>query len=61
MIDATYLHDWGHPNNPNDLVHIVDPYTGDSMLLMDEFMTRDKAGNEATIFNGQVAESSTIR
>ena len=56
MIDATYLHDWGHPNNPLDLIHVVDPYTADSMLLMDEFMTRDKAGNEATAFTGQVAK-----
>jgi hypothetical protein len=54
MIDATYLHDWGHPNNPADLVHIVDPYTADRMLAMDEFLTRDKAGNDATLFAGQV-------
>jgi hypothetical protein len=56
MIDGTYLHDWGHPNNPADVVHIVDPYTGDAMLEMDEFMTRDKAGNDASIFTGQVAK-----
>jgi HK97 family phage major capsid protein len=56
MIDATYHHDWGHPNDPNDLVHVVDPYTGDQMLTMDEFMTRDKAGNDATLFTGQIAK-----
>jgi hypothetical protein len=56
MIDATYLHDWGHPNNPADVVHIVDPYTGDNMLLLDEFLTQDKAGNQATLFAGQVAK-----
>lgn len=56
MIDATYLHDWGHPNNPADVVHIVDPYTGDNMLLLDEFLTQDKAGNQATMFAGQVAK-----
>jgi len=55
MLDATYLHDWGHPNNPEDVVHIVDPYVADKMLAMDEFMTRDKAGNDATLFNGQVS------
>ena len=55
MIDDTYQMDWGHPNNPMDLVHIVDPYTADAMLLIDEFMTRDKAGNEATAFTGQMA------
>lgn len=56
MIDATYLHDWGHPNNPADVVHVVDPYTGDNMLLLDEFLTQDKAGNQATMFAGQIAK-----
>lgn len=55
MIDATYKHDWGHPNDPNDVVHVVDPYTADAMLGIDEFKTLDKAGNAATIFQGQVA------
>ncbi len=56
MIDATYKHDWGHPNDPNDVVHIVDPYTADAMLDIDEFKTMDKAGNQATVFSGQVAK-----
>jgi hypothetical protein len=55
MIDATYKHDWGHPNSPDDVVHIVDPYTADAMLDIDEFKTQDKAGNAATMFTGQVA------
>ena len=55
MLDATYKHDWGHPNNPEDVVHIVDPYTADAMLDLDEFKTRDKAGNDAALFTGQVA------
>lgn len=55
MLDATYKHDWGHPNNPDDVVHIVDPYTADAMLALDEFATRDKAGNDASLFSGQVA------
>jgi hypothetical protein len=53
-IDATYQHDWGHPNNRDNFVHIVDPYTGDAMMEIDELMTKDKAGNDATVFNGQV-------
>lgn len=56
MIDATYMHDWGHPNDPNDVIHVVDPYTGDVMLGIDEFATRDKAGNDAAVFSGQVAK-----
>jgi hypothetical protein len=55
-IDATYMHDWGHPNNPADFVHIVDPYTGDSMLTMDEFLTLDKAGGQATNVNGRITK-----
>ena len=55
-IDATYMHDWGHPNNPADFVHVVDPYTGDSMLTMDEFLTIDKAGNAATNVKGKLAQ-----
>jgi HK97 family phage major capsid protein len=56
MIDATYMHDWGHPNNPKDLVHIVDPYTADELVLIDELMTKDKAGDEASAFTGQVTK-----
>jgi hypothetical protein len=56
MIDATYMHDWGHPNNPADVVHVVDPYTGDNLLLLDEFLTQDKAGNQATLFAGQITK-----
>jgi len=55
MLDATYLHDWGHPTDPGDLIHLVDPYVADNMLLVDEFLTVDKFGQNATILNGQVA------
>jgi hypothetical protein len=54
MVDATYLHDWGHPTDPNDLVHVVDPWTADKLLTMDEFTTVDKIGPKATILTGQV-------
>ncbi len=56
MLDATYKHDWGHPNDPNDVIHVVDPYTADQMLGIDEFATRDKAGNDAALFAGQVTK-----
>lgn len=56
LIDATYMHDWGNPNNPADLVHIVDPYVGNAMNLIDEFRTMQNAGNQASIFTGQVAK-----
>ena len=56
LIDATYMHDWGNPNNPADLVHVVDPYVANAMNLIDEFRTMQNAGNQATIFTGQVAK-----
>lgn len=56
LIDGTYMHDWGNPNDPADLVHIVDPYTANAMNLIDEFRTMQNAGNQATIFTGQVAK-----
>lgn len=54
MVDRTYFHDWGHPNDPSDLVYITDPDTGDAIATLDEFVTVDKFGANATVLNGQV-------
>lgn len=53
MIDATRLVDWGHPTDSNDLVFISDPYTADKMAMFDEYLTMDKYGPQATVFNGE--------
>lgn len=55
MRDATNLVDWGHPNNPEDVVYVTDPDTGDKIALLDEVITVDKFGSNATVLNGQVA------
>lgn len=54
MIDGTYLMDWGHPTSPGDLVFIADPATGDEAALLDEVITVDKFGPNATVLTGQI-------
>lgn len=53
MIDTTNFHDWGHPDDPGDLVYVADPYTADQIALFDEFITVDKMGPAATVLTGQ--------
>jgi hypothetical protein len=55
MVDATYLHDWGHPTDPQDLVYICDVDTADALSLLDEVITIDKFGPQASILTGQLA------
>lgn len=56
MLDATYLMDWGHPTNPEDLAYICDPETGDKITLLDETLTVDKYGALAAVVAGEVAK-----
>lgn len=53
MIDSTRLVDWGHPVSSDDLVYVSDPYTADKIAEFDEFLTVDKYGPQATVFNGE--------
>lgn len=53
MIDTTYLHDWGHPIDPNDLVYVADPETADAVSFLDEVLTVDKYGAQATVLTGE--------
>jgi hypothetical protein len=55
MIDTTRFVDWGHPTNPDDLLYVADPETGDKIAMMDEVLTVDKYGPRATINNGELA------
>lgn len=56
MLSSTYKHDWGHPNDPMDLVHIADPETCDAIAMFDEVLTVDKFGPGATVLTGQQAK-----
>jgi len=53
MIDSTRLVDWGHPTNSDDLVYVSDPFTADKIAMLDEYLTADKYGPQATVFNGE--------
>jgi len=55
MLDTTHLHDWGHPIDPNDLVHVADPGTADAIAMIDEVLTVDKYGPQATVLTGELA------
>jgi hypothetical protein len=55
MIDSDNLTDWGHPTDPRDLVFVSDPETADAAAELDEYLTVDKYGQGATVFNGEVA------
>jgi hypothetical protein len=55
MRSDTYLQDWGHPVNPGDLIYVADPDTADKAAQLDEVITVDKFGPQATILTGQLA------
>lgn len=54
MLDRTYLHDWGHPTDPTDLVYVGTPEVGDSVAKLSEVLTVDKYGSNATVLTGEV-------
>ena len=57
MVDRTYFMDWGHPANPADLVYVVNPELADKMVQeLDELITVDKYGPQATVLTGQVTK-----
>lgn len=53
MLDATYLHSWGHPVDADDLVRVADPETADQIASLDEVLTVDKYGPQATVLTGE--------
>lgn len=56
MVDNTYKHDWGHPNDRNQLVFLCDVATGDRIALLDEVTSaKIQNGNSADLLNGQVS------
>lgn len=55
MIDSSRLVDWGHPADPSDLVYVLEPVTADQAALLEEVITVDKFGSQATVLTGQLA------
>jgi len=56
MVDAARFVDWGHPADPNDLIFCSDVDTADRIAELDEVLTMDKYGANATVLNGEVAK-----
>lgn len=55
LLDTARDHDWGHPDEAEDLVYVADPESGDRIALLDEVLTVDKFGDSATVLRGQQA------
>lgn len=55
MIDRTYLYDWGHPINPLDLVYVTNPETAGTIDGLEQVLTMDKYGQNATVLAGEVS------
>jgi HK97 family phage major capsid protein len=53
-IDATYKHDWSHPDAANDWIYACDPWTGDAIDKLDDFVSVDKFAQNAVVLTGQV-------
>lgn len=53
MRSDTYLQDWGHPTNSQDLIYVGDPDTVDKIASLDEVITVDKFGPTASVVTGQ--------
>jgi len=54
MIDTARFVDWGHPIRPEDVVYITDPKTAEAIAQLDEVLTVDKYGPQATILTGEL-------
>ncbi len=53
LLDTARDHDWGHPDEAEDLIYVADPESGDRIALLDEVITVDKFGDSATVLTGQ--------
>ena len=56
LLDSTYLHDWGHPNDPNDLIYAADPDTADEIAAIDDVVTWYELQGRP-LLTGQVANA----
>jgi len=54
-IDRTRLTDWAHPANPRDFVYVINSEGYDAVQNIDELVTVDKYGANATVLTGEVA------
>jgi hypothetical protein len=55
MADDARLFHWGHPVNPEDVVYVTDHATANQISQLDEVLTVDKYGPQATVLTGELA------
>jgi len=55
MKDAANLFHWGRPINPDDVVFVAEDDTADAAAQLDEVLTVDKYGPQATVLTGELA------
>jgi hypothetical protein len=57
MVDYTYLHDWGHPTRPEELIYVADPETADRIGQLDQILNwKTQQGRTLIGMPGQVGE-----
>lgn len=56
MIDSAKLIDWGSPADPADLIYAADPETARRIAMLDEVLTVDKYGPQASVLTGEQAK-----
>lgn len=54
MLDRTYDHHWGRPDDPNDLIYIGNPELDNDVMQLDEIVA-------ANAYRGQLVSSAPIR
>lgn len=54
LVDYTYLHDWGHPTNPADLVFVGDPTTADKIAMFKDVLDSRKYNGGTDLLSGEV-------
>lgn len=55
MMDETNKHDWGHPNDPSDLIYVCDPGTADAIAALDPVLNARIYNGGTNLLSGQVA------
>ena len=57
MIDSTYLMDWGHPTDPNDLVYVGDPESVEAIRALSDLVLWFQYRGQP-LLTGQITEAA---
>ena len=53
-LDYTRLHNWGYPANAADFIYVTGPGAVETVMNLDEIVTIDKFGPQASVLNSQI-------